>query len=80
MALQTINFGRVKGEKGDPFRYEDFTPEQLAALKGEKGDNYVTFAGTMAEYEAQKDTIEDGIIVHITDDVSKKAVRKVRQA
>ena len=27
-----------KGEKGDPFEYEDFTPEQLAALKGDKGD------------------------------------------
>lgn len=26
------------GLKGDPFRYEDFTPEQLAALKGPKGD------------------------------------------
>ena len=26
------------GEKGDPFTYEDFTAEQLAALKGEKGD------------------------------------------
>ena len=26
------------GEKGDPFTYEDFTVEQLAALKGEKGD------------------------------------------
>lgn len=28
----------TKGDKGDPFRYEDFTPEQLAALKGPKGD------------------------------------------
>ena len=27
-----------KGEKGDAFTYEDFTTEQLAALKGEKGD------------------------------------------
>lgn len=27
-----------KGDKGDPFTYEDFTAEQLAALKGEKGD------------------------------------------
>lgn len=27
-----------QGEKGDPFTYEDFTEEQLAALKGEKGD------------------------------------------
>ena len=28
----------IKGEKGDAFTYEDFTPEQLEALKGEKGD------------------------------------------
>jgi hypothetical protein len=28
----------VVGEKGDPFTYEDFTEEQLAELKGEKGD------------------------------------------
>lgn len=27
-----------KGEKGDAFRYEDFTPEQLLNLKGPKGD------------------------------------------
>ena len=26
-----------KGDTGDPFTYEDFTEEQLAALKGEKG-------------------------------------------
>lgn len=26
------------GVKGDPFRFEDFTPEQLASLKGDKGD------------------------------------------
>lgn len=28
----------AKGDKGDAFTYEDFTPEQLASLKGEKGD------------------------------------------
>lgn len=27
-----------KGDKGDPFTYDDFTEEQLAALKGHKGD------------------------------------------
>ena len=27
-----------KGDKGDPFTYEDFTPEQLENLKGPKGD------------------------------------------
>lgn len=26
------------GPKGDPFTYEDFTPEQLENLKGPKGD------------------------------------------
>lgn len=30
----------IKGDKGDPFTYEDFTEEQLAALKGEKGDPF----------------------------------------
>ena len=29
--------GALKGEKGDPFTYKDFTPEQLLALKGETG-------------------------------------------
>ena len=31
-----------QGEKGDAFTYEDFTPEQLASLKGDKGDDGVT--------------------------------------
>lgn len=40
----------LKGDKGDPFTYEDFTAEQLAALKGEpgktpvKGEDYWTAA------------------------------------
>ena len=29
------------GEKGDPFTYDDFTDEQLAALKGEPGKDYI---------------------------------------
>ena len=28
----------VQGPKGEPFKYSDFTPEQLNALKGPKGD------------------------------------------
>ena len=27
-----------KGDKGDPFRFEDFTPEQLEKLRGQKGE------------------------------------------
>lgn len=33
-----------KGDKGDPFTYDDFTPEQLSALKGDKGDKGETGA------------------------------------
>ena len=106
--MAQINLGRVKG---DPFTYEDFTPEQLAALKGENGvtptikvgtvttlepedkatvtaktsgttttfnfgiprgenSDASIFNGTQAEYEAQKNTIEDGTVVNITDDLS----------
>ena len=34
----TVDLGSVIGPKGDAFTYDDFTPEQLAALKGPKGD------------------------------------------
>ena len=38
-ALEAAEIARnAKGEKGDAFTYDDFTAEQLAALKGEKGD------------------------------------------
>lgn len=30
-----------KGDKGEPFRFEDFTPEQLESLRGPKGDDGV---------------------------------------
>lgn len=56
--------GYVKGEKGDSFKYSDFTSEQLALLKGEKGDRgfsgvYVG-SGEMPEgYNVQIDETED---------------------
>ena len=34
----------VKGDKGEPFKYSDFTQEQLEALKGE--DGYTPVRGT----------------------------------
>ena len=51
--------GALKGEKGDPFTYNDFTPEQLLALKGENGIDAKSayqlavnngFVGTEAEW------------------------------
>lgn len=34
---KTLDLGSVKGPKGDPFTYADFTPEQLAQLAGPAG-------------------------------------------
>ena len=44
-----VGAGALKGDKGDPFTYEDFTPEQLAALIGPKGDSYTI---TDSDYQA----------------------------
>ena len=32
-----IAAGRLKGDKGEPFKYSDFTPEQLKSLRGPQG-------------------------------------------
>ena len=42
----------AKGDKGDPFRYEDFTPEQLEALRGRKGDPFTYEDFTPEQLEA----------------------------
>lgn len=49
--MPTIDLGRVKGEKGEPFTYDDFTQEQLAFLKGEKGDTPIIKAGVVTPLE-----------------------------
>lgn len=36
--VQTIDIGSVKGEQGDAFTHDDFTVEQLSALKGDPGE------------------------------------------
>lgn len=36
-AYQSGDLKGEPGDKGDPFRYEDFTPEQLESLRGEDG-------------------------------------------
>ncbi len=65
--------GKFKGDKGDPFTYEDFTPQQLADLTGQDGaDGLTPFinengnwqiggndTGVKAQGEAGKDAITD---------------------
>ena len=45
------------GEKGDPFTYDDFTPEQLEALRGERGHSgiYIGSGDMPEEYNIQID-------------------------
>ena len=61
--MQEIVIGNIKGVKGDrgeqgiqgePFKYEDFTPEQLEALKvkGDKGDKGDAF--TYADFTPEQ--------------------------
>ena len=38
VGAETEWLASLEGDKGDNFTYDDFTPEQLEALKGEKGD------------------------------------------
>jgi hypothetical protein len=41
-----------KGDKGEPFKFVDFTPEQLAALKGPKGADGKSF--TFADFTVEQ--------------------------
>ena len=43
------SFDVLDGVKGEPFTYEDFTPEQLEALKGKDGQDYVLTSADKTE-------------------------------
>ena len=45
---------------GKPFTYEDFTPEQLADLKGENGDTGATGVGVLSVEQTVKSDEDDG--------------------
>ena len=52
-----------KGDKGDAFTYADFTPEQLASLKGTKGDK--GDKGDKGEQGIQGERGQDGLTTNI---------------
>ena len=60
----TVACGHVKGAKGDPFTYGDFTPAQLASLKGAKGDKGDPF--TYADFTAaQLSALADSVYARL---------------
>lgn len=69
------NPSQFKGDKGDPFTYQDFTPQQLANLKGDEGDTgdtgatgqpaRVTSTGTDANGNTTV-TFNDGTTITVT--------------
>ncbi|OEK40122.1 hypothetical protein ASS89_08515 [Staphylococcus saprophyticus] len=63
-------FKGPKGEKGEPFRYEDFTSEQLEKLRGPKGDGGITITDTekialTLENDATASTSFDGCFYRV---------------
>lgn len=63
----------LKGEKGDPFLYEDFTAEQLAALTGPQGEDGADGTGIQSIEQTATSTEDGGtniITVTKTDSTS----------
>lgn len=60
--------GDFKGDKGDPFKYEDFTPEQLAALKG---DDYTLTEADKTGIAEQAAALVDNALLSIIGEVSE---------
>lgn len=62
---EALASGEFKGEKGDPFTYDDFTAEQLEALKGKDGKDGTMYFEDLTE--EQKATLKgkDGLTPYI---------------
>lgn len=50
---ESVNITGPKGDKGDPFEYEDFTEEQLAWLNGERGTGILKVTSSPSNYKTE---------------------------
>lgn len=68
--------------RGLPFTYEDFTPEQLAALKGDKGDAFTFEDFTAAQIEMLKRPATEAaeLAGNATDKANKATEKVLKQA
>ena len=63
--------------RGLPFTYDDFTPEQLAALKGDKGDPFTWADFTAAQIELLKQPATDA--ANVAAAAAKQATEATRE-
>lgn len=71
-AIRMGTFKGDKGEKGEPFTYDDFTQEQLASLKGEKGDNVIVEQKIIEPVQIEGAVVENFYNVETADIVEGK--------
>lgn len=70
-----LDYSQLKGEKGDAFKYEDFTEEQLKDLKGEKGDAFTYEDFTPEQLEKLKGEKGDAFTY---DDLTPEQLKKLK--
>lgn len=70
-----LDYSQLKGEKGDAFKYEDFTEEQLKDLKGEKGDAFTYDDFTLEQLEKLKGEKGDAFTY---DDFTPEQLEKLK--
>lgn len=72
-----IDYSKLKGDKGDAFKYEDFTEEQLKELKGEKGDAFTFDDFTSEQLEKLRGEKGDAFTY---DDFTSEQLEKLKGA
>lgn len=66
--------------RGLPFTYDDFTPEQLAALKGDKGDPFTWTDFTAAQIELLKQPATDAAkVASAAAEQARDATKELRE-
>ncbi|GIN71139.1 hypothetical protein J14TS2_16140 [Bacillus sp. J14TS2] len=60
-----ISLEGKKGDKGDPFTYDDFTAEQLEDLKGKDGADGVSITGATSDSEKITFELSNGSTIDI---------------
>lgn len=71
----------AKGDKGDPFTYEDFTPEQLEALRGPAGDA-IRYGTNIEDSEEMrlflKDSGDDRVKLQLYEHGSEEKIKDLK--